>query len=70
MTKHDTRGLASGQKDGYIFTMSRTNTGFELHAAPKAFGTTRRRTFYLDQNGVVHQNWSETPATAESPEIK
>jgi type II secretory pathway pseudopilin PulG len=62
--------LASGSKDGYVFTMVRVNEGFQLNAAPKSFGSTGRRTFYLDQDGVVHYNWGEAPATAASPEIK
>jgi prepilin-type N-terminal cleavage/methylation domain-containing protein len=62
--------LASGDKDGYVFTIISTTAGFAVNANPKVFGTTGRRTFYSDENGVVHQNWSREPATADSPEIR
>jgi type IV pilus assembly protein PilA len=62
--------LASGEKDGYIFTMTTTATGYVVSANPKVFGTTGRRTFYLDQDGIVHQNWGQEPATVNSPELK
>ena len=61
--------LASGEKDGYIFTLTLTTMGYAVHASPRVFGSTGRRTFYLDQNGTVHQNWGEEPASAGSPEI-
>src|SRR6266478_1900642 len=62
--------LASGEKDGYVFTMIPTAAGFAVNANPKVFGSTGRRTFYSDENGVVHQNWGRDPATANSPEIR
>jgi type IV pilus assembly protein PilA len=34
------------------------------------FNTNGRRTFYSDQNMIIHQNWSAEPATANSPELK
>jgi type IV pilus assembly protein PilA len=62
--------LASGEKNGYLFTMSVTATGYAVHADPKVFGGTGRRTFYLDQNGIVHQNLGQEPASESSSEIK
>ena len=62
--------LASGEKDGYVFTMIPTAAGFAVNANPKVFGSTGRRTFYSDENGVVHQNWGRDPATPNSPEIR
>ena len=61
--------LASGGKDGYVFTMTSTSGGFSVHANPETFGQTGRRTFYLDESGVIHQNWSRDPATDGSPEL-
>ena len=61
--------LASGEKDGYMFTLTITPTGYAVNANPRVFGGTGRRTFYLDQDGTVHQNWGQEPATADSPEI-
>ena len=62
--------LASGEKDGYVLTIIPTTAGFAVNANPKVFGNTGRRTFYSDENGVVHQNWGRDPATASSPEIR
>jgi hypothetical protein len=41
--------LALGEKDGYIFTMMATPSGFTLNANPKVFNTSGRRTFFSDQ---------------------
>jgi len=62
--------LASGEKDGYLFALTSTPAGFFVNANPKVFGNSGRRTFYLDQDGIVHQNWGQDPATAASPEFK
>ena len=61
--------LASGEKDGYLFTLTSSAGGYVVNAVPKSFGSTGRRTFYLDQNGVVHENWGSQPATDASPEV-
>ncbi len=62
--------LASGKKNGYVFTMTLRPEGFAVNANPASFGAAGGRTFYIDENGVVHYNWGSTPATAESPEIQ
>jgi type IV pilus assembly protein PilA len=62
--------LASGEKNGYVFTMTSNAGGFTVAARPKVFGSTGRRTFYLDQDGVVHQNWGPELASADSPEFQ
>jgi type IV pilus assembly protein PilA len=62
--------LASGEKDGYVFTIASTAAGFAVHANPKVYGTTGRRTFYSDQSRVIHQNWGQEPATSNSPELR
>jgi type IV pilus assembly protein PilA len=62
--------LSSGDKDGYTFTLTGTPSGYSLTAVPKVFNTNGRRTFYSDQNMIIHQNWSAEPATANSPELK
>ena len=62
--------LASGEKNGYVFSVTKTAGGFYANATPKVFGKNGRRTFYIDEDGVVHQNWGEAPASAGSPEIK
>lgn len=62
--------LAAGDKDGYVFTLTATPSGYTLNANPKIFNTSGRRTFYTDQTMVYRQNWSPEPANANSPEIK
>ena len=62
--------LAVGDKDGYLFTMTATPSGYTLNANPKVFNTSGRRTFFTDQNGLIHQNWSAEPANVSSPEFK
>jgi len=59
-----------GEKDGYIFTMTATPSGYTLNANPKVFNTSGRRTFFTDQNGLIRQNWSAEAANASSPEFK
>jgi type IV pilus assembly protein PilA len=62
--------LSVGEKDGYIFTMTATPSGYTLNANPKVFNTSGRRTFFTDQNALIHQNWSAEAANASSPEFK
>jgi type IV pilus assembly protein PilA len=62
--------LAIGEKDGYIFTMTATPSGYTLNANPKVYNTSGRRTFFTDQNMIVRQNWSAEAANAGSPELK
>jgi type IV pilus assembly protein PilA len=62
--------LASGDKDGYTFTLAATPQGYTLNVNPKAYNSTGRRTFFCDQSMIIHQNWSAEPANASSPEFK
>ena len=64
------KALAEGSKNGYKYTMSGNGSVFAVTAVPEAFGSSGRRTFYMDQNKTVHQNWSAEPANANSPEMK
>ncbi len=64
------QSLASGDKDGYTFVMTATPAGYTVNANPKVYNSTGRRTFFSDQNQQIHQNWSQEPATINSPEIK
>jgi type IV pilus assembly protein PilA len=61
--------LAVGDKDGYTFTLAATPSGYTLTANPKVFNSSGRRTFYSDQNMIIHQNWSAEPANTSSPEL-
>jgi prepilin-type N-terminal cleavage/methylation domain-containing protein len=62
--------LAKGVKSGYKFTMTGGPNGYTILAVPEVFGNTGRRTFFSDQSLVIHQNWTNEPATAASPELK
>jgi type IV pilus assembly protein PilA len=62
--------LASGDKDGYAFTLAVTPGGYTINANPKVYNSTGRRTFFSDQTMICRQNWSPEPANASSPEIK
>ena len=62
--------LSGGEKDGYIFTMTATPSGYTLNANPKVYNSTGRRTFFSDQSMSIHYNWSQEPATVASPELK
>jgi prepilin-type N-terminal cleavage/methylation domain-containing protein len=62
--------LATGEKNGYVFTLTKLPGGFTVNATPKVFGKNGRRTFFIDEDGIVRQNWGPEPATATSPEIK
>ena len=60
----------TSDKYGYVFIMTATPGGYTIHANPKVFGTSGRRTFYTDQDGLIRQNWSAEPANASSAELK
>lgn len=60
--------LASGEKDGYIFTLNATPAGYTVNANPKVYNSTVWHTFYSDQTMAIHQNWGQEPATASSLE--
>ena len=62
--------LAEGKNTGYVFTVQAIPTGYSVTANPEVFGNTGRRTFFSDQTNVIHQNWGQEPATANSPEFK
>ncbi len=62
--------LAGGLKSGYKFTVTGSAGGYVISAVPEAFGSSGSRTFYSDQNMVVHENYGPEPATPNSQELK
>jgi type IV pilus assembly protein PilA len=62
--------LAGGDKSGYKFTLTGNQGGYVINASPIAFNSSGSRTFYSDQTMVVHQNYGQEPATANSQEMK
>jgi type IV pilus assembly protein PilA len=63
------KSLAEGKKSGYVFLVATAPTGYTITAMPEVFGSTGRRTFFSDQTQVLHQNWGQEPATANSPDL-
>ncbi len=61
--------MASGDKQGYKFTLTGTPTGYNITAVPAAFGSTGSRTFFSDQSLVIRENYGQEPATANSKEV-
>jgi type IV pilus assembly protein PilA len=59
--------LASGEKNDYLFTLSNTSYGFKLDASPKV--RNGRRSFYLDQTGVIRQSLGSEQATANDAQL-
>jgi type IV pilus assembly protein PilA len=62
--------LATGEKQGYRFTLTGNQAGYTINAIPVAYGTTGSRTFFSDQSMVVRENYGQEPATAQSKEIR
>jgi prepilin-type N-terminal cleavage/methylation domain-containing protein len=62
--------LTEGKNTGYVFTVAASPTGYSVNANPEVFGSSGRRTFYSDHTQVIHQNWTQEPATVNSPEFK
>jgi type IV pilus assembly protein PilA len=61
--------LASGDKQGYHFTLTGTPGGYAITAVPSSFGSTGSRTFFSDQSLVIRENYGQEAATANSPEV-
>lgn len=57
-------------KDGYLFAMVGTRAGYAVVATPKIWGLNGRRSFYVNQDGVVRESWRERPASFDSPMFK
>jgi len=64
------KSLVEGSKNGYRYTMTGNGNIFAVTAVPEAYGSSGRRTFYMDHTKTIHQNWSAEPANANSPELK
>jgi len=62
--------LATGEKQGYRFTLTASPGGYVINAAPLVFGTNGSRTFWSDQTMTVRQHYGQEPATASSEMMK
>jgi prepilin-type N-terminal cleavage/methylation domain-containing protein len=63
------KGLADGKIGGYIFTVANSPTGYAVNANPETYGTSGSRTFFSDQTLVIRNNYSQEPASVNSPEL-
>jgi prepilin-type N-terminal cleavage/methylation domain-containing protein len=59
--------FTAGTSNGYAFTVAASTTGYSINANPVTYGGTGRRTFYSDETLVIRGNWSQEPATKNSP---
>jgi type IV pilus assembly protein PilA len=62
--------LADGTHNGYRYTMAGTGSTFSVTAVPETFGSSGRRSFFMDQTKTIHENRTAEPANASSPEMK
>jgi type II secretory pathway pseudopilin PulG len=62
--------LGMAEKDGYLFAMVLTRTGYVVVASPRIYLLDGRRTFYVNQSGVVRGSRGEGSASSESPEVQ
>lgn len=61
--------LASGTKNGYVFTVTVNGTNFEAHATPVS-RSTGNRSFYVSADGVIRYAPGVRPATESDPSIE
>ena len=61
--------VIGGSPNGYTFTISGSPSGYTISAVPDQYGNTGSKTFYSDQTMVIRQNFTQEPATPNSPAI-
>jgi len=61
--------LAAGVKQGYKFSVTGTQGGYVVNAAPVNYPTDGSKTFYSDQSMVIRENYGPEPATPNSKEM-
>jgi type IV pilus assembly protein PilA len=61
--------LATGSKSGYLFSGGGTASNFEISAVPMRYGSTGRRSFYVDASGVLRftENNGNPAGPSDSP---
>ena len=60
---------SSGKLPGYRFDVQVRRGGFQATAVPQKYGITGKRSFYVDENNVIHAaDKKGAPATASDPE--
>lgn len=60
---------SSGKLTGYKFDVQVKHGSFQVTAVPEKYGVTGKRSFYIDENNVIHAaDKKGAPATANDPE--
>ncbi len=59
--------LASGTKDGYLFSSTGSGSTFTVNAEPTTAGSTGTRRFFADESGVIRYNTGAAAGTGDSP---
>jgi type IV pilus assembly protein PilA len=62
--------LASGEKQGYRFTVTGNAGGYVINANPVVYGTSGDKSFFSDQTMTIHEHDGPEPATAQSKEMR
>ena len=62
--------LASGEKQGFKFTVTATPGGYVINANPVTYGSSGSKSLYSDQSMVIRENYGPEPATVNSKEMK
>jgi type IV pilus assembly protein PilA len=62
--------LADGAHNGYRYTMAGSGATFSVTAVPETFGSSGRRSFFMDQTKTIHFSATAEPANLNSPEMK
>lgn len=62
--------LGMAENGGYLFAMVLTRRGYAVVASPRIYLIDGRRTFYVNQSGVVRESRGERPASGESAEVQ
>jgi hypothetical protein len=61
--------FVSAERQGYRFTMTGNEDGYQIRAVPDSTGADHRRTFYSDQTMVIRVSDTRDPATDISKEL-
>ena len=63
--------LAAGKKNGYVYSLLTTQSGYQIEVHPDVFGEANKcRTFYSDQTQIIRENRGREPATAQSEALR
>lgn len=59
--------LATGEKDGYRFTLTATPAGYSILAVPDQYGVSGTKSYFSDQSMRIHVHIGPEPATVNDP---